>query len=181
MAAVMCKDDEATAFEYAQRRLTEWGFVCRDAQERLDLPRQSSISRMIERVRVFEGRSRSGVRKKRGKKRCDNCGYPFGRGRECPKCKRPVMATGQGPETESRKPRTIYLPSSVVQVDAVISRLPGWMRCCIILRYRDGLTDKRAAQNLRVPRAQYQRWCAAAIERVSELLAERSSGQVKDR
>lgn len=148
-------DAVADAFEQAERRLTEWGLACRRESDRLGLPRISSIQVMIEHVRR-EDRLARGVRRKRLK--------------SIEAREKAGKLTAQGKQTKVARKPTPVINSAVLEVDAIVARMPGWMQATIMRSYLYGQPDKTACQDLRIRKELYRRRREAAVEYVAERL-----------
>lgn len=153
-------DAVADAFEQAERRLTEWGLACRRESDRLGLPRISSIQVMIEHVRR-EDRLARGVRRKRIK--------------SIEAREKAGKLTAQGKQTKVARKPTPVINSAVLEVDAIVARLPGWMQAPIIRRYLYGQPDRLACRDLKLPKEDYRLRCKAAVEYVAESLVRKQA------
>ena len=151
MSAVM--SESVLALSKIESVLYRWGDECRNASVGLGLPASSGIARMIEQQKVFQGR-RKGVRNKALKQKPDD------------------QLTARGTETRSLKPLSItVLSSSVVQIDDVIAKSPGWVQKTVKLSYLFLVRDSKAAEQLRMRRKTYTEQREAAVEYVAERLA----------
>jgi hypothetical protein len=129
-------------------RLTEWGAACRTESERLSLPQISQIQVMIDHVRL-EDRLHKGVRRRRMVER----------------------VTAKGKQTKAARKPTPIINSKVLEVDYIIAKMPGWMQSILIRAYLYGQPDRRACQDLRMPKEVYRLRRLAAEEYVETHLA----------
>jgi hypothetical protein len=127
-------------------RLTEWGLACRKESERLSLPQISQIQVMIDHVRL-EDRLHKGVRRRKVTR----------------------LTAGGKATKSSRRPMPI-INSAVLEVDAIVAKLPDWMRAPLVRRYLYGQPDRFACLELRLSKLEYRQRCNAAIEFVAERL-----------
>lgn len=149
------RDPIADAYEAAEERLCEWGLACRRESDKLGLPRISGIQQMIEHVRR-EDAKRKGVRKSRLRTIEDR--------------EKEGKLTAQGKQTKAASKPSPVINSAVLEVDAIVARLPGWMQATILRRYLYGQPDRLACRDLQIPKADYRLRCNAAIEYVAERL-----------
>lgn len=142
---------------------------------------------------------------KRSRRECINCGhraspkrwgkYVGDRGKKgvvqrqawvseaCPRCGstayRAATLTARGRETRT-SPRVLPVPSlssEALRTEALLKRLPeDYMRDVIHRRYRIGMPDRVACQDLRVPKNIYRLWLRMAVSQFALIiLAEKSS------
>lgn len=140
-------------FIETEKRLVSWGSWACHAAEKLGYPQSTSIARLIEQVKVFD--------RQRGEAK---------RGKE----------TARGKETVSFRPPAIGpVPGEIMSVDAAIAKLPKWAETTIWRSYRYGQPDRRACQDLRMPKAAYRAQRESAVLQVAEILAIRTSAKVR--
>ena len=165
--------EQTEVIEETERRLNEWGLACREGSQALGLPTISGISRMIEHVRAQE-RLQKGVQKKalRRARKAWKQGNP------------PIDAksvavelgyadsdmTAKGKQKKTFREINIQLNSDVAQIDSVVSKLPGWMKQTVFRSYMYRQPDRRAAQDLRLPKDTYRLRRIAALEYVGDRL-----------
>jgi DNA-directed RNA polymerase specialized sigma24 family protein len=150
VAVMVARDPVADSFEEAERRLIEWGLSCRRESDRLGLPRISGIQQLIDHVRR-EDRLARGVRRRKLKTVEEREG----------------KLTARGKQTRVARKPTPIVNSAVLEVDAVVAKLPGWMQATVIRRYLYGQPDRLACRDLKLPKEVYRMRCNAAIECVS--------------
>lgn len=143
-----------------QRLLVQWGIACRRESARLCLPRISQIQVMIEHVRR-ETRLRKGARKKRLKP-VQKPDRAYGEPRRKP--------TAKGVQTPTKHEPSVVFNSTVMEVDHEIASMPDWMQSALIRTYLYGQADRKACQDLRVPKEVYRMRRLAAEEYLGERL-----------
>ena len=176
MVSIMpARDPLADSFENAEKALNEWGDACRRNSEALVMPTLRSIAQMIDHVRRQE-RLQKGVKKKKLKKKiCEQ------RKKEEPTDAKEVAEvlgyidfelTAKGKQKNSFKPVNLELSSIVAKVDHIVSTLPGWMRTTIQRSYLYRQPDRKAAQDLRIPKDTYRLRRISAVEYIAERLGD---------
>ncbi len=144
-------DPEADEFERTERRLTAWGYACRQNSTALGLPTLSGMSAAIDAVRA-ETRKRKGVRRTKGE---------------------PVKLTANGKQTRSRVEVRLVLNGDVASVDKAVSMLPKWAKKPIFRAYMYGQPDRIACDDLRMRKGEYIQRRRAAVELVAIQLGRR--------
>lgn len=150
---MVARDPVADRFEEAERRLIEWGLSCRRESDRLGLPRISGIQQLIDHVRR-EDRLARGVRRRKLKTVEEREG----------------KLTARGKQTRVARKPTPIVNSAVLEVDAVVAKLPGWMQATLIRSYLYGQPDRTACQDMRMRKEEYAQRRRAAVEYVAGML-----------
>ena len=191
MAAVMRMDAEATAFEYAEQRLTEWGVACGNAGAAVGLSKkQSTIERIAEQRHILEGAHREFKREirrvtriGRGRKvkqleprrmRCLGCRKWFRSQRTCTHCGRDALTADGKPSITFKLP-SFGLSSAVVEIESIVNILPRWMRAILRRTYLCGESDSFAADGLKIREAEFTHRRRCAVQRVADRLERRYS------
>lgn len=189
----MSTDAIADAFEYAETRLTEWGAVCGNAGDAVGLPKRSStLERIADQRHILEFnhhqfkreikrlslpssamRTKHKTREKPRRMQCPGCRRWFQAQRECSHCGRDAL-TADGKPSMTMKLPSFRLPASVVEVEAIISALPKWMRTVLRHTYLFGEPDRFAADDLKIRPQEYAARRRAAVQRVADLLRHRT-------
>ena len=166
-------DREADIFERTEQRLNEWGYACRENSKSLGLPTISGIARMIDHVRR-QDRLEKTARKKalRKSRKAWKAGDPATDSKlvaeELGYADKEL--TARGTQKKSSIGVVSGLDSRTLKVDATISRLPKWMQATIKRSYQFNQPDRRAAQDLRIPKSVYRLRRIAAVQLLAELL-----------
>ena len=155
-------------YEATEERLRAWGRERRRAAA-------STIAVMIDRVKVFEQQTKgvrmNAVRKVKGKRPWDvdakvaaeEFGYVE------------PHDTAKGKQTESFGPSAnIAFSSGVLQVEAIVQRLPGAMKPYIYRAYLYGQPDRLMAKDMQLEREYVTLRRRAAVAYVAEKLAGRT-------
>ena len=142
MAAVITDDDKVMIVEY---RLTEWGRLSRQFKDNLGYPRSSSISDMMDHVKVWT------------KQRKPRWGF----------------VTAQGKQKRVFKPQDIDVQTAdwFMDIDRQVATLPNWMAKPIKRAYLWGQPDRIAARELRISREEFTSAREKAVMYIAERLA----------
>jgi hypothetical protein len=169
----IARTEETNTFERTERRLNEWGHTCRNNSDALSLPTVSGIARMIDHVRAQD------KKEKRARKKALRRARKAWRSGDEPTDAKLVAEelgytekdlTANGKEKRSHREVGMCISSNDLQIDHVVSQLPKWMRETITRSYLHSQPDRRAAQDLRMPKATYRQRRIASVEYVAELL-----------
>lgn len=172
-------DPIATAYEAAEKRLTEWGIICRRNSDYLGLPRMSGIHAMIEHVRR-EDRLRKGVRKKNVRQ--VHREWKKGDATDAKEAAEAFRYFDRYLTAQGKQPRPFKIlrqagiNSRVMQIDGIVARMPQWMQATIIRSYQYGQPDENACRDLRMRKRLYRQHREAAVEYVADRLAELEIG-----
>ena len=169
----LARDKEATEFERTEGRLVAWGYHCWENTMALGLPQVSGIAKAMDEIRA-QTRMRKGVRKRA----VQESRKAWKERKKGPDCKEVAEQQGNvdqketalGKQSQSFRTAKLHINSEVLEVDALVSKLPGWMQKTIIRSYLYGQPDRRAAQDLRMPKSVYKSHRIAAIEEISRRL-----------
>ena len=168
-------------FKEAERRLEEWGDQTEAYARHVGMASMSSVALVVAHIRRQERlQTNSRKRQLRRKKRASLRGGPKLLPEEVAELKgfRDQELTARGKQKQSMVDAPMRLSSAVMQVEAIVRALPGWMKGPIYRTYKYGQPHRIAARELRLDLDDYRsRWRAAVLQ-VAAKLAERGRAAV---
>ena len=162
----MMQDRRLIRFKDVESLVAEWGHWARRHSERLGLPNTSSISRMMEHIKVFEHKQRRQKRALReARKTGDSKLIAEALGYADP------GLTANGKQTRVVTAITIgHVDPGIMRIDRIVADLPGTYYIAIHRRYRWLQPDRIAASQLKMDRDEYTSRANAALEYITERL-----------
>lgn len=166
-------------FQETELYLQEWSKAVRWNNQLLGLPTSSMILHTIEHVRRETRKQKNERRRhlkktRRAKKEGDPPTDPKDIAEEYGFSEKDL--TAQGKEKHIRRETSVQFNSNVIRMDYLVARLPGWMNQSIMRSYLYQQPDRRAAQDLRMPKDAYRARRIASVEYLGEMWTQRVAG-----
>lgn len=140
--------------------LVQWGRWANRMAHMLGYPKHSSIARMAEEVEVHGKAHKTPVRGADDAER-----KAVSRGWVEPRL------TARGKQKRSMRPMEIGdVPADVWRVEIAVAKLPGFLAACAHRTYRYGQPDRKAAQDLKIPKGIYRARREMMVAQVAERL-----------
>lgn len=164
------------AYKEAERRLLEWGRETRQKAQALGYPTSSGLARMIEQVKVHE-QLRKGVRKPLKRSKLVKADPNADAKAVSLEIRHSDTEKVIGKDTFSMRLSKVQFSASALTVEEIVKRLDNDEQRTLQRSYLFGQEDRRAAQELRMPKERYRNARESAVINVAQRLATRAGRQ----